>query len=202
MRAWRYADRANYALEACRRLGIHAQGARQVGPLFEQFLAIAREGGPGRKRAAAGSHVRGAEVRAGRIFRSTRASGSMAARCAANSCTSAAACSPGRAACKRRRCSSRRKSARSGPRRRGQRAAHAGDRGRGGVAARSSFPVTTGRCAAWFTTSRRGVVSRRERRFRDLVLEAKAGSDDAPECRGGVADARGARGPPQARGVG
>lgn len=41
MRAWRYADRANYGLEACRRLGIHAQGARQVGPLFEQFLEIA-----------------------------------------------------------------------------------------------------------------------------------------------------------------
>ena len=45
MRAWRYADKANYALEACRRLGIHAQGARQVGPLFEQFLAIAEKEG-------------------------------------------------------------------------------------------------------------------------------------------------------------
>ncbi len=43
MRAWRFADQANYALEACRRLGIHAQAARQVGPLFEQFLAIARQ---------------------------------------------------------------------------------------------------------------------------------------------------------------
>ena len=41
MRAWRYADRANYSIEACRRLGIHAQAARQVGPLFEQFLQIA-----------------------------------------------------------------------------------------------------------------------------------------------------------------
>jgi ATP-dependent helicase HrpB len=45
MRAWRYADQANYSLEACRRLGIHAQGARQVGPLFEQFLEIARKEG-------------------------------------------------------------------------------------------------------------------------------------------------------------
>ena len=27
MRAWRYADKANYSLDACRRLGIHAQGA-------------------------------------------------------------------------------------------------------------------------------------------------------------------------------
>ena len=41
MRAWKYADRADYSLEACRRLGIHAQTARQVGPLFSQFLEIA-----------------------------------------------------------------------------------------------------------------------------------------------------------------
>jgi ATP-dependent helicase HrpB len=41
MRAWRYAHQANYSLDACRRLGIHAQGARQVGPLFQQFLEIA-----------------------------------------------------------------------------------------------------------------------------------------------------------------
>ena len=41
MRAWRYADRANYSVEACRRLGLHAQAARQVGPLFQQFLEIA-----------------------------------------------------------------------------------------------------------------------------------------------------------------
>lgn len=45
MRAWRYADQANYGLDACRRLGIHAQGARQVGPLFEQFLEIAKKEG-------------------------------------------------------------------------------------------------------------------------------------------------------------
>ena len=42
MRAWRFAVQNGYALEACRRLGIHAQSARQVGPLFEQFLEIAR----------------------------------------------------------------------------------------------------------------------------------------------------------------
>ncbi|HEY4299942.1 MAG TPA: ATP-dependent RNA helicase [Candidatus Didemnitutus sp.] len=41
MRAWRYADRAGFNLDACRRLGIHTQGARQVGPLFNQFLEIA-----------------------------------------------------------------------------------------------------------------------------------------------------------------
>ena len=41
MRAWRYADKAGYNMDACRRLGIHVQGVRQVGPLFEQFLEIA-----------------------------------------------------------------------------------------------------------------------------------------------------------------
>jgi ATP-dependent helicase HrpB len=41
MRAWRYAERNNYHIERCRRIGVHAQAARQVGPLFEQFLRIA-----------------------------------------------------------------------------------------------------------------------------------------------------------------
>lgn len=43
MRAWRYAEQNRYSLDACRRVGIHAQGARQVGPLFEQFLEIAEK---------------------------------------------------------------------------------------------------------------------------------------------------------------
>src|SRR5205807_333990 len=41
MRAWRYAERNGYEIERCRRMGIHAQVARQVGPLLEQFLRIA-----------------------------------------------------------------------------------------------------------------------------------------------------------------
>ncbi len=41
MRAWRYADQANYQGDACRRLGIQTQGVRQVGPLYGQFLEIA-----------------------------------------------------------------------------------------------------------------------------------------------------------------
>src|SRR5918995_6393498 len=41
MRAWRYAERHGYHIERCRRLGVHAQATRQVGPLFEQFLRIA-----------------------------------------------------------------------------------------------------------------------------------------------------------------
>jgi ATP-dependent helicase HrpB len=41
MRAWRYAERNGYHIDRCRRFGVHAPAARQVGPLFEQFLRIA-----------------------------------------------------------------------------------------------------------------------------------------------------------------
>lgn len=45
MRAWNYADKHGYHVDRCRRLGIHAQSARQVRPLFEYFLRIAKEEG-------------------------------------------------------------------------------------------------------------------------------------------------------------
>jgi ATP-dependent helicase HrpB len=45
MRAWNYAVKNNYQLDACRRLGIHAVTARQVGPLLDQFLGIAKREG-------------------------------------------------------------------------------------------------------------------------------------------------------------
>jgi ATP-dependent helicase HrpB len=45
MRAWRYADRERYDMNACRRLGIHAGSARQIGQLCQQFLRIAEEEG-------------------------------------------------------------------------------------------------------------------------------------------------------------
>ena len=45
MRAWCYADRNGYNLDRCRQVGVHAQAARQVGPLFEQFLDIAKREG-------------------------------------------------------------------------------------------------------------------------------------------------------------
>jgi ATP-dependent helicase HrpB len=52
MRAWHYAARDGYSAEACRRAGVNAAAARQVGPLRDQFLRIAREEGltvePGR----------------------------------------------------------------------------------------------------------------------------------------------------------
>jgi ATP-dependent helicase HrpB len=45
MRAWRDAERNGFHPERCQRIGVHAQAARQIGPLFEQFLRIAREEG-------------------------------------------------------------------------------------------------------------------------------------------------------------
>lgn len=45
MRAWNYAARNEFRIDACRRLGVHMVTARQVGPLFQQFLDIARREG-------------------------------------------------------------------------------------------------------------------------------------------------------------
>jgi ATP-dependent helicase HrpB len=45
MRAWNYAAKNQFRIEACRQLGIHAVTAKQVGPLFEQFLRIAKQEG-------------------------------------------------------------------------------------------------------------------------------------------------------------
>jgi ATP-dependent helicase HrpB len=45
MRAWTYAAQNQFRLDACRRLGIHAVTARQVGPLLGQFIRIAKAEG-------------------------------------------------------------------------------------------------------------------------------------------------------------
>ncbi|MEK7780056.1 MAG: ATP-dependent helicase HrpB [Verrucomicrobiota bacterium] len=45
MRAWTFAQNNQFRLAACRRLGIHAVTAKQVGPLFDQFLRIAKDEG-------------------------------------------------------------------------------------------------------------------------------------------------------------
>lgn len=45
MRAWDYAARNDFRLEACRQVGLHAVTARQVGPLLQQFLDTARREG-------------------------------------------------------------------------------------------------------------------------------------------------------------
>ena len=45
MRAWTFASKNQFRVDACRRLGIHAVTAKQVGPLFDQFLRIAKDEG-------------------------------------------------------------------------------------------------------------------------------------------------------------
>ena len=45
IRAWEYAAAEQFRFEALRRAGIHAVTARQVGPLLEQFLRIAKDEG-------------------------------------------------------------------------------------------------------------------------------------------------------------
>ena len=45
MLAWRYAHQHGYRLEVCQQLGIHAGAARQVAPLFQQFLHVAEQQG-------------------------------------------------------------------------------------------------------------------------------------------------------------
>jgi ATP-dependent helicase HrpB len=42
MRAWNYASKSGFREDVCRKAGIHAQTARQVGPLLDQFLRIAK----------------------------------------------------------------------------------------------------------------------------------------------------------------
>ncbi len=45
MRAWEYAAKNQFSMAACRRAGIHAPTARQVGPLLDHFLGIAEKEG-------------------------------------------------------------------------------------------------------------------------------------------------------------
>jgi ATP-dependent helicase HrpB len=45
IRAWNFAESNQFRIEALRQHGIHAVTARQVGPLLEQFLRIARDTG-------------------------------------------------------------------------------------------------------------------------------------------------------------
>ena len=45
MRVWSEAERHDFRPEVCHRFGIHPAGARQVGPLLQQFLDIARREG-------------------------------------------------------------------------------------------------------------------------------------------------------------
>jgi ATP-dependent helicase HrpB len=179
MRAWRQADRASYNLEACRRLGVHAQGARQVGPLFEQFLAIA---------AAEGLDVSERRVDSVAVRKCVLAgfSDHLAKRLDA-----------GTLRCElvhqRRGLLARESAIQKSPL---LVAAEISEiEGRGGEV-NVLLNLATAVEEAWlkelfpadfheqravvYDEQARRVMTRRERRFRDLVLEAKSGSEDAP----------------------
>jgi ATP-dependent helicase HrpB len=179
MRAWRFADKANYSLEACRRLGIHAQGARQVGPLFEQFLGIAeREGLDITERRTDGTEVRKC-VLAGFSDQLAKRLDGGTLRC--------------ELVHHRRGVLARESAIGQAPL---LVAAEISEvEGRGGEVnvllslataieepwLKEIFPADFRevRGVTYDETMKR-VVSRRERRFRDLVLEAKVSSDEAP----------------------
>jgi ATP-dependent helicase HrpB len=180
MRAWRYADRHGYSVDACRRLGIHAQAARQVGPLFEQFVQIAAaEGLDTSERRVDGSEVRKCVL--------TGFPDHLAHRLDA-----------GTLRCDlihgRRGMLARESAIGKAPLLVAAEITEVG--GRGGEVnvllniataveeawLKELFPgeLKDEREVAYDPDSKR-VVARRERRFRDLVLESKSGSEDIPE---------------------
>lgn len=179
MRAWRLADKANYALDACRRLGIHAQGARQVGPLFEQFLAIAeKEGLDVGERRMDGAAVRKC-VLAGFSDQLAKRLDGGTLRC--------------ELVHQRRGVLARESGIQRAPQFVAAEISEVGGRG-GEVSVLLSLATAVDEAwlkeifpedyqevrAVTYDESIKRVVTRRERRFRDLVLEAKSSSDEAP----------------------
>ena len=179
MRAWRQADRANYNLEACRRLGVHAQGARQVGPLFEQFLAIAEAEGLDISEQRVDSVAVRKCVLAGFSDHLAKRLDAGTLRC--------------ELVHQRRGLLARESAIQKSPL---LVAAEISEiEGRGGEV-NVLLTLATAVEEAWlkelfpadfreqravvYDEQARRVMTRRERRFRDLVLEAKSGSDDAP----------------------
>ena len=180
MRAWRFADRSGYSLDACRRLGIHAQAARQVGPLFEQFVGIAAAEGLD----ASERRVDGAEVRkcvlAGFPDHLARRLDASTLRCELIH--------------GRRGMLARESAIGKAPLFVAAEITEVG--GRAGEVS-VILDIATAVEEAWlrelfpgelrdlrevtFDAAAKRVVARRERRFRDLVLESRSGSDDVPE---------------------
>jgi ATP-dependent helicase HrpB len=179
MRAWRFADKGGYSLDACRRLGIHAQGARQVGPLFEQFLEIAgAEGLDTSERRVDGTQVRKC-VLAGFPDHLARRLDAATLRCDLIH--------------GRRGVLARESAIGKAPLLVAAEITEVGGRA-GDVSV--ILNIATAVDESWldelfpgelvsvrevtYDPASKRVVSRRERRFRDLVLESKSGSDDVP----------------------
>jgi ATP-dependent helicase HrpB len=179
MRAWRFAEKNSFSLDACRRLGIHAQGARQVGPLFEQFLEIAEK--------------------EGLDTRELRIDGAAVRKCvlAGFSDQLAKRLDAGTLRCElvhgRRGLLARESAIQKAPL---LVAAEVSEiEGRGGEV-NVLLNLVTAVDETWlkelfpedyrqvtgvvYDESAKRVIARRERRFRDLVLEAKASADDVP----------------------
>ena len=179
MRAWRFADQAGYAVDACRRLGVHAQAARLVGPLFAQFLEIAaKEGLDVGERRVEGDAVRKC-VLAGFSDQLAKRLDGGTLRC--------------ELVHNRRGVLARESAIQKAPL---LVAAEISEiEGRGGEV-NVLLSLATAVEEAWlkeifpddyrevrgvvYDEAARRVITRRERRFRDLVLEAKASGDDAP----------------------
>lgn len=179
MRAWRYAEKERFDLEACRRLGIHAQAARQVGPLFAQFLEIAEgEGLDASERPYRDDDVRKC-VLAGFSDHVARRLDAGTLRC--------------ELVHRRRGMLARESAVAKAPLLVAAEISEIGGRGGEvtvllslGTAIEESwlgelFPgdLVETKGVAYDEQARR-VIARRERRFRDLVLEAKVGGDDVP----------------------
>jgi ATP-dependent helicase HrpB len=179
MRAWRYADSQGYALEGCRRLGLHAQSARQVGPLFQQFLELAQaEGLDIAERRVDGAAVRKC-VLAGFSDQVARRLDRGTLRC--------------ELVHGRRGLLARESALQQAPLLVAAEISEIG--GRGGEV-NVLLSLATAIEESWlaelfpgdfqavrsvlYDPDAKRVVARRERRFRDLVLEVKAGSDDVP----------------------
>ncbi|HXA14135.1 MAG TPA: ATP-dependent RNA helicase, partial [Opitutaceae bacterium] len=189
MRAWRYADKNNYAIDACRRLGVHAQAARQVGPLFEQFLEIAaKEGLDVSEKRVDGVAVRKC-VLAGFSDHLAKRLDAGTLRC--------------ELVHNRRGVLARESAIQTAPL---LIAAEVSEvQGRGGEV-NVLLSLATAVEETWlqelfpgdyysaqgvvYDEQAKRVVARRERRFRDLVLEAKAASDDVPSNEAAVLLAR------------
>ncbi|OAM87567.1 ATP-dependent RNA helicase [Termitidicoccus mucosus] len=179
MRAWRFAENNRYALDACRRLGLHAQGARQVGPLFAQFLDIAeREGLDIAEKRVDGAAVRKCVLAGFSDYLAKRLDAGTL-RC--------------ELVHKRRGMLARESAMQQAPL---LVAAEVSEvEGRGGEV-NVLLSLATAVEEAWlrelfpgdyfeasgvvYDESARRVIARRERRFRDLVLEARASADDVP----------------------
>ena len=179
MRAWRYADKAGYGLDACRRLGIHAQGARAVGPLFDSFLEIAEKEGLD----VSEKRVDGVEVRkcvlAGFSDQVARRLDSGTLRCELVH---------GRRGFLARESAIQRASLLV--------VAEVSEIGRGDGEVSTLLSLATAIEEPWlkelfpedyrdargvvYDSEMKRVITRRERRFRDLVLEAKVSGDEAP----------------------